>query len=111
MAARYKSHNDATLSFVEDTFCHFHAFKDVFLLGRGSTNAKEKLNSLKIELVNKRKLDKETNAEIWSLTKTKHEMNAWRDYLSLKIGVSKQLDANFNFLTIHLMCHLVEQIL
>jgi hypothetical protein len=33
MYARYKSHDDATLSFLEDTLHRFHTFKDVFLLG------------------------------------------------------------------------------
>jgi len=32
--ARYKSHNDATLSYLEDSLRGFHTFKDVFLLGR-----------------------------------------------------------------------------
>jgi hypothetical protein len=34
MYARYKSHNDATLSYMEDTLRRFHTFKDDFLLGR-----------------------------------------------------------------------------
>jgi len=33
MHARYKSHDDATLSYIEDALWHFHNFKDVFLLG------------------------------------------------------------------------------
>jgi hypothetical protein len=33
MYARYKSHNDATLSYMEDALHRFHTFKDVFLLG------------------------------------------------------------------------------
>jgi hypothetical protein len=37
-------------------------------------------------------------------------MNAWRDYISHKIDVSKELDADFNFPKIHLMFHWVEQI-
>jgi hypothetical protein len=32
--ARYKSHNDATLSYMENTLHRVHTFKDVFLLGR-----------------------------------------------------------------------------
>jgi hypothetical protein len=31
--ARYKPHDDATLSYMEDTLHHFHTFRDVFLLG------------------------------------------------------------------------------
>jgi hypothetical protein len=34
MYARYKSHNDATLSYMEDALCCFHTFKDVILLGQ-----------------------------------------------------------------------------
>jgi hypothetical protein len=37
-------------------------------------------------------------------------MNAWRDYISHEIDVSKELDADFNFPKIHLMSHWVEQI-
>jgi len=33
MYARYKSHNDETLSYTEEALCHFHTFKDVFLRG------------------------------------------------------------------------------
>jgi len=34
MYARYKSHNDATLSYMQDALHCFHTFKDVLLLGR-----------------------------------------------------------------------------
>ena len=37
-------------------------------------------------------------------------MNTWRDYISHKIDVSKELDADLNFPKIHLMSHWVEQI-
>jgi hypothetical protein len=33
MYARYKSHDDTTLSYREDALHRFHTFKDVFLLG------------------------------------------------------------------------------
>ena len=36
-------------------------------------------------------------------------MNAWQDYISHEIDDSKELDANLNFLKIHLMSHWVEQ--
>jgi hypothetical protein len=49
-----------------------------------------------MELVKMRKVDKETNAETWTLSKKQHEMNAWQDAISSEIDVSKQLDANFN---------------
>jgi len=72
--------------------------------------AKGKANALRTELVKKGKVDKETNAETWTLSKMRREMNAWRDYISHEIDVSKQLDANFNFPKIDLMSHWVEQI-
>jgi len=37
-------------------------------------------------------------------------MNAWRDYISHEIDVSKELDADSNFPKIHLMSHSVEHI-
>jgi hypothetical protein len=40
----------------------------------------------------------------------RREMNAWRDYITHEIDVSKELDADFNFPKIHLMSHWVEQI-
>jgi hypothetical protein len=50
-----------------------------------------------------------TNAETSTLAKKRREMNACQDYISHKIDVSKELDANFNFPKIHLMSHWVEQ--
>jgi len=77
--ARYKSHDDATLSYMEDALHRFHTFKDVFLLGRAGKKAKAKANALRMELVKKRKVDEETNADTWSPSKKQCEMNAWRD--------------------------------
>jgi hypothetical protein len=48
---------------MEDTLRHFHTFKDAFLLGQAGKKGKAKANALKMELVKKRKVDKETNAE------------------------------------------------
>jgi hypothetical protein len=45
MYARYKSHDDATLSCMEDALRRFHTIKDVFLLGRASKNGKTKANA------------------------------------------------------------------
>jgi len=95
---------------MEDALRHCHTFKDVFLLGRAGKKAKDKANALRTELMKKRKVDEETNAETWTLSKKRREMNAWRDYISHKIDVSKELDADFNFPKIHLMSHWVEQI-
>jgi len=110
MYARYKSHDDATLSYMKDALRRFHTFKDVFLLGRAGRNAKAKANALRMELVKKRKVDEETNGETWTPSKKRHEINAWQDYISHEIDVSKELDADFNFLKIYLMSHWVEQI-
>jgi hypothetical protein len=43
-------------------------------------------------------------------SKKRREMNAWRDYVSYQIDVSKEFDANFNFAKIHMTSHWVEQI-
>jgi hypothetical protein len=103
MYALYKSHDDATLSYMEDALCHFHTFKDVFLLGRAGKNAKSKANALRTELMKKQKVDKETNAETWTPSQKRSEMNAWRDCICPKIDIFKELDADFNFPKTHLM--------
>jgi hypothetical protein len=97
MYARYKFHDDATLSYLEDALHHFHTFNNVFLLARAGKKAKAKANALRKELVKKRKVDKEITAETWTPSKKRREMNAWRDYISHEIDVSKELDAEFNF--------------
>jgi len=53
MYARYTSHNDATLSYMEDTFHHFHTFKDVFLHGRAGKMAKAKATARRTKVVKK----------------------------------------------------------
>jgi len=110
MYGRYKSHDDATLSYMEDALHRFHTFKHGFLLGRAGKQAKAKANALRTELVEKRKVDEKTNAETWMPSKKRREMNAWRDYISHEIDISKELDADFNILKIHLMSHWAEQI-
>jgi hypothetical protein len=54
MYSRYKSHDDATLSFMEDALCRFHTFKVAFLLGRAGKQVKANANALRTELVMKR---------------------------------------------------------
>jgi len=110
MYARYKSHNDATLSYMEDALRRFHTFKDVLLLGRAGKKGKAKANALRTELVKKRKVEEETNSDSWMPSKMWREMNAWRDYIRHEIDISKELDADFNFPKIHLMSHWAEQI-
>jgi len=110
MYARYKSHDDATLSYMEDVQRRFHTFKDVFLLGRAIKKAKAKANALITELLKKRRVDEETNAESWTPSKKGLKINAWQEYVSHKIDVSKELDADFNFPKSHLTSHWVEDI-
>jgi len=62
------------------------------------------------ELVKKRNVDEDTNADHWMPSKRRHKMNAWRGYISHKLDVSNMLDADFNFPKIHLVSHWVEQI-
>jgi len=53
MYARYKAHDDATSSYMEDTLYHLDTFNDEFLLGRASKKAKAKANVMRTELVKK----------------------------------------------------------
>jgi len=95
---------------MENALHRFHTSKDVFLLGLAGKKAKAKANALRMELMKKRKVHEETNAETWTPSKKLREMNASRDYIRHEIDVSKQLDADFNFPKIHLMSYWVEQI-
>ena len=110
MYARYKSHNDATFSYMQDALHHFHTFKDAFSLGRAGKAAKAKANALGTDLVKKRKVDEETNAETGTPSEKLRKINAWRDYISHEIAVSTELDSEFNCLKIHLISHWVKQI-
>jgi hypothetical protein len=110
MYARYQSHHDATFSYLEDSLCHFHTFKEVFLLRQAGKRVRAKAHALRMELVKKRKVDKDANAETWTPSKMSREMDSWRDCISNNIEVFKELDADFNFPKIHLMSHWVKQI-
>jgi hypothetical protein len=87
--AQYESHDDATLSYMEDALCLFHTLKDVFLLGRDGTNVMATANALRTYLVKKRKVDKERNTETGMPSKKQHKMNAWQDYISHKWMIPK----------------------
>jgi len=87
MYARYKSDDEATLSYIEDALHRLKTFKDVFLLGRAGKKAKAKAKALRTKLVKKRKVDEETNAETCTPSKKWREMNAWRDYISHMIDI------------------------
>jgi hypothetical protein len=95
---------------MEDAFHRFHSFKKVFLLVRAGKTAKPKANKLRTELVKKRQVDEETNAETCMPSKKRCEMNAWWEYISHEIDISKVLDADINFPKIHLMSHWAEQV-
>jgi hypothetical protein len=95
---------------MEATLCRFHTFKDVFLLGRAGNKAQAKPNALRMDVVKKGKVHKETQVETGTPSKKERETNTRKDYISHGIDVSKELNADFNFLHIHLMSHLVEQI-
>jgi hypothetical protein len=51
---------------MEDALRRINTFKDVFLLGQAGKKAKAKANDLRTEVVKKRKVEEETNAEIWT---------------------------------------------
>jgi hypothetical protein len=88
MYAQYKSHNNATLSYMEDSLCHSHTFNDIFLLGQAGNKAKAKANALRMDLMKKRKVDKETNAESWTPSKKQCEINTWCHYVSQEMDIS-----------------------
>jgi hypothetical protein len=79
MYARYKSHDNATLSYMDDALCPSHTVKDDFLLGQARKRVKAKGNGMRTKLIKKRNVDKETNAEIWTPSNKRREMNAWQD--------------------------------
>jgi len=96
---------------MEDTLHRFHTFKNVFLLGRAGEKVNDKANALRTELMKTRKVDEEPNSDCWTPSKKWREMNAWRDFISPEIDISKEFDADFIFPNIHLMSHWAEQIL
>jgi hypothetical protein len=58
----------------------------------------------------KRKADKEILAQSWTLSKKWRKRNAFRDWISHKIHISKKLEADLNFPKMHLMSDWAEQI-
>jgi hypothetical protein len=55
--------------------------------------------------VKKRQVDEKTNSDSWTPFNMRREMNAWRDYISHAIDISKELDADYNFPKIHWVSH------
>jgi hypothetical protein len=95
---------------MEDALGRCHTFKHLFVLGRAGREAKANAIALKMELLKNDKVDEETNAETAMPSKTRCDMNTWRDSISHKINVAKEFDADIIFPRIHLMSHWVEQI-
>ena len=79
-------------------------------MGEPAKWAKAKADALRTELVKQRKVHAETNAETWMPSKKRLEMNAWWDYISHEIDISKEFDDDFDFPRIHLRSHWAEQI-
>jgi len=52
----------------------------------------------------------DANAETWTPSKKRREMNAWQGDISHEIDDCKELDADFNFPKIHITSLLVKQI-
>jgi hypothetical protein len=67
-------------------------------------------NALRTEVVKKRKVNEETNADSLARSKKRRKMTAWLDYISHQIHISNEINADFNFPTIHLMSHWAELI-
>ena len=58
----------------------------------------------------KRKVDEETNAGTWMISKKRYKINAWRDYIHHEIVISIKLDTDFNCPKFHLMPDWAEHI-
>jgi len=107
---RYQSHDDATLSYMEDAVRRFYTLNNIFLLRWAGKKVKAKANALRMELVTKWNVDEETTADTRMLSKKWCEINPWPDHISHKIDVSQQLGADFNIPKIYLMSDQVAQI-
>ena len=110
MYSRYKSHDDDTIGYMEDALNSFHKTKDVFLGARVGKRARAKASNLRTELVRKRKAEEELRAESLTPTQRRREYNEWRDFIDSEVDMSKEGDAHFNFIKIHLMSHFAEQV-
>jgi len=75
---------------MEDALHNFPTFKDVIVLGRAGKMPRAKANTLRTELIKNQKVDEETNAETWTLSKKRRQMNAWQYYISPEMDVPKR---------------------
>jgi len=105
-----ESHNEATLSYMEDAVHPFLSFKDVVLIAQAGHSAKPEANVQLTELLTKWKEDEETNAATLTPSKKRHDMNALWNYYSHEVDVSKEFVSNFNFPKKHLISHSVKYI-
>ena len=60
MYSYYKSHDEDTVSYMDDAPHRFHRTKDVFLGGRIGKRARAKASKLRTELVRKRRSSRQT---------------------------------------------------
>jgi hypothetical protein len=95
---------------MEVAFCQFHTIKEVFFLGQAGNKETAKAHWSRLKLLKQEQVDEDTNAETRMASNKQHKINTWQNSTSHGIDVSEQLDAHFNILMIHLMCHWVEQI-
>ena len=98
------------MSYMKDALQRFHSTKDVSLGGRVGKRARAKAGNLRTELIRKRKADEELRAESLTPTQRWREYNEWQGYINSEVEMSKEGDAHFNFIKIHLMSHFAEQI-
>jgi len=110
MYARYTSHNDETLSYMEDAPHPSHTFKENCFLRRAGKKAKAKANDVGTEIVNEGKVDHETNAGSATPSTKQRERNALRYYISQARDIFHELDADINIPMIHVMAYWAEQI-
>ena len=109
MSSRYKSHDDDTVEYMENALLRFHGSTDVFLCAQVGKRARAKAGNLRTELVRKRRR-RELRAESSTPSQRRREYNEWRDFIDSEVDLSKENDAHFNFIKIHLMSHFAEQI-
>ena len=110
MYSRYKSHDDDTIGYMEDALLRFHRSKEVFLGARVGKRARAKAGNLRTELVRKRKAEEELRADSLTPSQRRREHSEWRDFIDSEVDLSKENDAHFNFIKIHLLSHFTEQI-
>lgn len=63
MSDWYRSHDDATLSYLENALHDFHTFKDVIKLWQAGQKTKANANLLTTDHLNQQQVNEKTNAE------------------------------------------------